>query len=104
VYAVPEVPLIPRFVNVATPDTAVAVTVPTSAPPVETVAVITVDESVVTVLPAESWMVTCGWVVNAAPDAVPTDCRVRESADGAPAVTVTIWAACVRLPEEYVIS
>jgi hypothetical protein len=87
---VPDVPESPRVVKVATPEEAVAVAVPTRVPPAETVAVITVVESVVTVLPAASRIVTCGCVVNAAPDAVPTDCRVNERADGAPAVTVTV--------------
>jgi hypothetical protein len=37
-----------------------------------------VDESPVTVLLLESLIANRGWVVNAEPDAVPTDCRVSE--------------------------
>ena len=75
--------------NVATPDTAVAVLVPTRVPPDETVAVTTVEESDVTVLPLASLIATCGWVVNAAPAVVPTDARDSASCDGVLALTVT---------------
>lgn len=42
------------MVKVATPDEAVAVVVPTNAPPEEIEAVMTVDESEVSTLPDES--------------------------------------------------
>ena len=47
-YAVPDVPEIPRFENVATPLTTVAVVVPTRDAPALTVAVTTVVLSFVT--------------------------------------------------------
>ena len=54
VYVVPAVPPIPRFVKLATPLMAVAVVVPTNVPPVEIVAVTTVELSELTMLPLAS--------------------------------------------------
>lgn len=88
-YAVPAVPVIPRLLNVATPDDVVAVAVPTSVPPVEIVAVTVLAAYVVTVLPAASFTAICGCVENAAPDAVPTEAREMVSDTAVPAVGVT---------------
>ena len=96
VYAVPAVPVMPRFVKVATPADAVAVVVPTRVPPDEMEAVTTVDESEVSTLPEESVTEICGCVVNAAPEAVPAEERDSASAEAAPALTVTD-AVCVRV-------
>jgi hypothetical protein len=85
VYAVPEVPEIPRPVNVATPFTAVAVVVPTRVAPADTDAVTTVELSDVSVFPPPSVIVTCGWVVKAAPDEAPAEERESESAAAEPA-------------------
>ena len=60
VYAVPAVPEMPRSVKVTTPFTAVAVTVPTRDAPLLTVAVTTVELSLVTTLPPVSWRETRG--------------------------------------------
>ena len=63
-------PAMERLVKVATPATAVAVTVPPNTPlPVAIVAVTIAVE--VTVLPVESTMRTTGWVVKADPDTAP---------------------------------
>lgn len=67
----PAVAETPRSENVATPFDAVAVVVPTSSAEPETLAVITVELSLVTKPFDELWIATAGWVVNAAPDAAP---------------------------------
>ena len=54
VYAVPAVPEMPRLSNVTMPLAAVASRVPTSTAPVLTVAVTTVELSLVTTLPPVS--------------------------------------------------
>ena len=56
-----------------------SVAVPTTEAPVLTVMVTTEVLSDVTVLPPESWMVTTGWVVKAAPLAAPAAGVVRLS-------------------------
>ncbi len=53
-------------------------------------------------LPPESFTETCGCVVNAAPEAVPTDARTIDSDAAAPVVTETDWVAEVTEPDEYV--
>ena len=95
------VPVIPRLVKVATPETVFAVAVPTSVPPEEMVAVMVVPV-VVTVLLPESCKVTCGWVVNAAPDAVPTDDLDRFNLVAAPAAIAIVWVSAVRDVEPVV--
>ena len=90
VYAVPAVPPIPRFVKVATPLTAVAVVVPTRAPPVDIEAVTTVELSAVTIFALASLIEITGCVVNAAPAAVPTAAVVRTSCDATPTDPVAV--------------
>ena len=92
VYAVPAVPEIPKLLNVATPLETVAVRVPTSVAPSLTVAVTTVALSFVTTLLPKSCNDTCGWVVNAAPDAVPTGVRVDTTFVGALVTTISLFA------------
>jgi len=78
----------PRSLNVATPDDATAVLVPTKAPPVLIVAV-TVSEEDETVLLSASVIVIRGWVVNATPAAVPTDARDKTNFVAAPAIELS---------------
>ena len=92
VYAVPAVPEIPRLLNVATPLDAVAVVVPISVAPALTEAVITVELSLITTLFPESCNDTCGCVVNAAPDAVPTGVRTETTLVGALVTTIALLA------------
>jgi hypothetical protein len=87
---VPVAAVRPKSVNVAVPLEAVAVLLPTSVPPVETATVITVEESVVTTLPELSTTLTCGWVVNAAPDAAPAPARATVNPDAAPGIPVAV--------------
>jgi hypothetical protein len=89
---VPAVPLIPRLLNVATPLTAVAVAVPTSVAPALTVAVTTVELSLVTTLLPTSCNDTCGCVVNAAPDAVPEGFRTETTLVGVEVTTSALFA------------
>ena len=98
----PAVPVMPRFVKVATPEDTVRVVVPTSVPPAEIVAVATDVESEVTVLPSASRIAICGCVVKAAPDAVPTDAREITMEVAAPAVGVIDCVVEVSEPEEKV--
>ena len=92
VYAVPEVPVIPRFVKVATPLDTVAVVVPTSDAPALTVAVMTVELSFPTTRLPTSCNETCGWVVKAAPEAVPTGVRTDTTFVGAETMTSALLA------------
>jgi hypothetical protein len=78
----------PRSLNVATPEDATAVLVPTKAPPVLIVAV-TVSDEVDTMLLSSSVIVICGWVVNTTPAAVPTDARNRVNFVAAPAIELS---------------
>ena len=96
VYSV-AVPLIPKLLKIATPEEAVAVVVPTNVPPGLIVAVTTADEFV-TVLPFTSRIVTCGWVVNAVPYAVPMDSRDRKTWVG------TSGVVTVKVPEVAAVS
>ena len=91
-YAVPAVPVIPRLLNVTIPLTDVAVIVPTREAPLLTVAVTTVESSLVTTAPPESFSDTCGCVVNAAPDAVPTGVRTETTWVGSDATTIALFA------------
>jgi hypothetical protein len=81
--------------KVAIPLAAVAVRVPPRVPPEPEamLMVTTVLESLVTVLPPTSWIVTTGCVVKAAPEAPVTGAVVRTSCVAGPAIE--IW----RLPE-----
>jgi hypothetical protein len=80
------------LLNVATPLTAVAVAVPTNVAPVLTVAVTTDELSLVTTLLPTSCNDTCGWVLNAAPDAVPTGVRTETTFVGAEVTTSALFA------------
>ena len=91
----PAVPLIPRLLNVATPLTAVADVVPTSVAPALTVAVTTVELSLVTTLLPTSCNDTCGCVVNAAPDAVPEGFRTETTLVG-----VEVTTSALLLPSD----
>jgi hypothetical protein len=64
--------------------------VPTRAPPTDTAALTTVDESVETTLLKVSLMLTCGCVVKAEPDAVPIEDRIRLKPEPAPATPVAV--------------
>ena len=65
-----------RFVNVATPFTALTVVVPERVAPAAPVPgvmdSVTGAEEEVTVLPRVSWIATTGWVVNTSPATAPT--------------------------------
>src|ERR1044072_7521024 len=80
-----------RLVNVATPLTAVAVSAPVSVPePVgPRAAVIVVELSDRTRLPAPSKTRTTGWVVNAPPAAARDGCVSIAIEAGTPATSVT---------------
>ena len=85
----PDVPVMPRplSVKLATPDAKDSEVVPTRTPPADTVA--RIDPTCpVTVFPPESCTVTTGCVVNAAPDALPTDGVDNITWVGAPVLTV----------------
>ena len=56
----PDVPVIPRFEYVATPDDVVAVATPTRVPPEEILAVTVLAAYPETVLPPESFTAICG--------------------------------------------
>jgi len=64
--------------------------VPTRAPPTDTAALTTVDESVETTLLKVSLILTCGCVVKTEPDAVPIDDRDRLKPKPAPATPVAV--------------
>ena len=49
---------------------------------------VTVEESLVTVLPPASWTVSLGWVVKALPPVAPAGCCVKASFAAAPTVTL----------------
>ena len=83
VYVVPIVPSTPRLLNVATPEDAVAVGVPTKVPPALIVAVTMADEEI-TVLLSASRMVICGWVEKAVLRCVPIAARVIATLVGVP--------------------
>ena len=53
-------------------------------------------------LAPESFTEICGWVVKAAPDAVPTDARETDNDTAAPALTVIDCVAATSDPEENV--
>jgi hypothetical protein len=89
VYAVPAVPLMPTPLNVAMPETAATVVVPSVVAPLLTV-IVTDALLVVTTLPEPSLMATTGCVVNAAPLAEPAALVVSTSCVAAPALTVTV--------------
>ena len=74
------------------PFTAVAVVLPTKVAPALTVAVTTVELSAVTMLPPLSWSDTWGWVVNAAPDAVPIGVRTEIICVGSDCTTIALFA------------
>ena len=90
--------MIPRSVNVATPEEVVAVLVPTKTPPAEIVAVTVLAAYDVTVLPPKSFTEICGWVVKAAPDAVPTEARVIDSDEAVPGAIVTVAVEVIAEP------
>ena len=73
---VPEAPVIPKFVNVAIPLTALLVAVPTAVPPLNVAATDVLAE---TVLPPESFIVITGCVVNADPEIEPAAAVVTAS-------------------------
>ena len=65
VYAVPAVPLSERSVKVAMPLTIRAVVLPPSVPPLPlAMETVTSPVALVTVFPALSRIVSCGWVLN----------------------------------------
>ena len=95
-------PLIPTPANVATPATALVVTVPSVVAPLLTV-MVTEAVLVVTVLPVESLMVMIGWVVNAEPLAEPAALVVSVAWVAVPKVGVMLWVAEVK-PAEVKVS
>lgn len=76
--------------KVTTPDTAVAVTVPTRDPPEDTDAVTTVEESPDSTLPFASRTSSLGCVVKATPEAPPDACWVSASTAPVPGVPVAV--------------
>ena len=95
-------PLIPTSEKVATPATALTVTVPIVLAPELTV-MVTAAVLLVTVLPEGSWIVMTGWVVNAEPLAAPTAWVVSEAWVAVPKVGAMVWVAEVK-PEEAKVS
>ena len=82
----------PRFENVATPLDAVAVVVPTSVAPALTVAVTTVELSLVTTLLPPSCNETCGWVEKATPTTGSTGVLTDTTFVGDVATTIALFA------------
>ena len=79
--------------NVATPATAVTglvVQVSVPDPGFVPIARVTLEVSLVTVLPAASCTVTTGWVDHAVPPVPPVVCVVNASFAGAPAVMLNV--------------
>ncbi len=91
----------PTLVKVATPATALTVVVPTVVPLPLTV-MVTEAVLLVTVLPAASWMVMMGWVVNAEPLALPFAAVVSVARVAVPKVGVMVCAAVAKEPEAKV--
>ena len=87
----------PTLVKVATPATALTVTVPTVVAPALTV-MVTEAMLLVTVLPNASLMVITGWVVNAEPLAEPAAGVVIVAWVALPK-GVMLWVAVVKEPE-----
>jgi len=96
---VPDVPVIPKFVNVATPLTAFLAAVPTAVPPLNVAATDVLAE---TVLPPESLIVITGCVVNADPDTEPAAAVVTASCVAAPTVGVIVCVV-VKLEGEEIV-
>src|SRR3954469_22516908 len=87
--------------NVATPATAATglLSHVSVAPAGVVIANVTALMSVVTVLPAASWIVTTGCVPNATPPVEPLGCVVKASCAAGPAVMVTVvLTAAVNAP------
>jgi len=98
IVTVPDAPEIPRLVNVARPEEALKLPVPTTVP-VERVAV-TTFVAVVTLLPPASRISTTGWVVKADPEVAPLALVVSTSCVAVPTVTVKLAdVASVRLAD-----
>ena len=88
-----------RLAKVATPELATAVTVPASEPVPVCSAAVTVDPSLVTVLPYASCTATTGCVPKAEPAVAPDGCVVTASAEAAAGETTNEPAsAAVRAP------
>ena len=79
-----------RLVKVATPATAALVRVPWRGPVPALSATVTVEVSLVTVLPYWSWIATAGCVVNAAPAVAPDGCVVTASPLAAAGFSVSV--------------
>jgi len=88
----------PTSEKVATPATALTVTVPIVLAPELTV-MVTAAVLLVTVLPEGSWIVMTGWVVNAEPLALPFAEVVSVARVARPKVGVMVCAAVVKDPE-----
>ena len=88
----------PTVVKVAIPLIALMVLVPTVVPLPLTV-MVTEAVLLVTVLPAASWMVMTGWVVNAEPLALPFAEVVSVARVAVPKVGVMVCAAVAKDPE-----
>ena len=88
----------PTSEKVATPATALVVTVPIVLAPVLTV-MVTEAVLLVTVLPKVSLMVMMGWVVNAEPLAEPAALVDSVAWVGRPKVGVMVCVAVVKDPE-----
>ena len=88
----------PTSVKVATPATALVVTVPIVLAPELTV-MVTAAVLLVTVLPAASLMVMTGWVVNAEPLAEPAALVDSVARVAVPKVGVMVWVAVAKDPE-----
>ena len=88
----------PTSEKVATPATALTVTVPIVLAPELTV-MVTAAVLLVTVLPEGSWIVMTGWVVNAEPLAEPAALVDSVAWVAVPKVGVMLWVAVVKDPE-----
>jgi len=88
----------PTSEKVVMPLTALTVVVPTVVPLPLTV-MVTEAVLLVTVLPAASWMVMTGWVVNAEPLALPFAEVVSVARVAVPKVGVMVCAAVAKDPE-----
>ena len=97
------VPVMARFVKVATPFAALTVVVPLSVPLPDPLATVTASVLLVTVFPAASRTATTGCCVNAAPLIAPPGCVVMTSCVGVPATSATDCVALVS-PDDATVS
>src|SRR5688500_18246736 len=93
-------PVIVRFVKVATPFTASTVVAPDSDPVPDAMDAVTGSVELLITKPAESTTRTMGWVANGTPDTDPAGCRCRTRATGAGVATRKVDDRAVSSPGE----